>query len=118
MVRHVCDRVVVMYRGQVMEIASAEDIFFKPEHPYTQALISAVPVPDPGIESHRKRLTLIQNMQPSNLSDGGCVYRMQCDLAREECVSVEPRIDLEDEHGTACHFRSESVVRFSVPVKI
>ncbi len=118
MVRHVCDRVVVMYHGQVMEIASAEDIFFKPEHPYTQALISAVPVPDPAIERHRKRLTLIQNMQPSNLSDGGCVYRMQCDLARKECVSVEPRIDVEDEHGTACHFRSESVVRFSVPVKI
>ena len=118
MVRHVCDRVVVMYHGQVMEIASAKDIFFKPEHPYTQALISAVPVPDPGIERHRKRLTLIQNMQPSNLSDEGCVYRMQCDLAREECVSVEPRIDVEDEHGTACHFRSESVVRFSVPVKI
>jgi len=118
MVRHVCDRVVVMYHGKVMEIASAEDIFFKPEHPYTQALISAVPVPDPGIERHRKRLTLIQNMQPSNLSDGGCVYRLQCDLAREECVSVEPRIDVEDEHGTACHFRSESVVRFSVPVKI
>jgi peptide/nickel transport system ATP-binding protein len=118
MVRHVCDRVVVMYHGKVMEIASAEDIFFKPEHPYTQALISAVPVPDPGIERHRKRLTLNQNMQPSNLSDGGCVYRLQCDLAREECVSVEPRIDVEDEHGTACHFRSESVVRFSVPVKI
>lgn len=118
MVRHVCDRVVVMYHGKVMEIASAEDIFFKPEHPYTQALISAVPIPDPGIERHRKRLTLIQNMQPSNLSDGGCVYRMQCDLAREECVSVEPRIDVEDEHGTACHFRSTSVVRFSAPVKI
>jgi len=118
MVRHVCDRVIVMYRGRVMETASVEEIFVQPQHPYTQALISAVPVPDPDFERHRRRLTIIPDESNSNSGEGGCVYRMHCELARERCVTIEPRIDPKEKHGVACHFRSESADLFSARLKI
>lgn len=115
MVRHICDRVIVMYRGRVMETASVEEIFIKPQHPYTQALISAVPVPDPEVERNRSRIRPIDDASTINSGEGGCVYRMYCELAREICANEEPQINSEEEHGTACHFGSESAALFSSP---
>ncbi|MHB1128589.1 MAG: oligopeptide/dipeptide ABC transporter ATP-binding protein, partial [Ilumatobacteraceae bacterium] len=115
MVRHICDRVVVMYRGRVMETASVEELFIKPQHPYTQALISAIPVPDPDIERNRNRIRLVGDASSIGLTEGGCVYRMHCPLAQEICAAVEPQINSDEEHGTACHFRIESEALFTSP---
>jgi len=111
-VRHVCDRVVVMYRGCVVEEASADEIFTSPEHPYTQALISAVPIPDPFIERTRIRISKVKNESFDENRGISCAYLNSCGLAREQCSIEAPRIVLVNGHGTACHFPTESAQRF------
>jgi len=112
MVRHVCDRVVVMYRGRIVETGSVDEIFSKPEHPYTQALISAVPVPDPEVERARVRIFVTDEPTPDISNSGGCSYRFYCRFAKDICTTTEPIIDQSDEHGTACHFKSETAASF------
>ncbi len=89
-VRHVCDRIVVLYLGRVMEIAGAGDLFARPLHPYTRALISAAPVPDPRIERTRRRVAM-KGEPPSAISPpSGCRFRTRCPVAEAICAAQTP----------------------------
>lgn len=104
MVRHVCDRVVVMYGGRVVESASADDLFYRPRHPYTQALIAAVPVPDPVLEKSRQRLTIRDEYVDHSTLTTGCAFRLRCPLAESRCETDRPELDPAAAHAAACHF--------------
>lgn len=112
-VRHVCDRVVVMYRGRIVETATADNLFLHPEHPYTQALISAVPVPDPTIEKTRVRILKIASESLVARDTNSCAYLGSCDLAKERCAVEVPLLTTRDDHSTACHFAGDSAKRFT-----
>ena len=103
-VRHVSDRIAVMYLGRVVEVASAGDLCAQPLHPYTQALISAIPIPDPFVEEARHRIVL-RGEVPSPLDPPpGCSFHVRCRLAVEECRHLVPAlIDLGDCRQVACH---------------
>jgi oligopeptide/dipeptide ABC transporter ATP-binding protein len=100
-VEHICDRVIVMYLGRVMEIASAADLYARPNHPYTQALLSAVPVPVPG---KRRNRVLLKGDIPSPINPpSGCVFRTRCPMATPECAQVVPELrEVADGHTSAC----------------
>jgi len=112
MVRHVCDRVVVMYGGQVMESASTDELFVRPRHPYTQALISAVPIPDPVAERARAVMA-IRGEVAAAVDERGCAFRSRCPIARERCAVERPRVAATDDHAVACHFADEAAALFS-----
>ena len=100
-VEHICDRVIVMYLGRVMEIATVADLYARPNHPYTKALLSAVPIPEPGM---RKKRTVLKGDIPSPISPpSGCVFRTRCPIATEECARVVPELKPVGEgHSSAC----------------
>jgi peptide/nickel transport system ATP-binding protein len=104
-VRHVSDRIVVLYLGKVMEIARAADLFERPLHPYTVALLSAVPIPDVAVERRRKRM-ILGGEPPSAISPpSGCRFRTRCPIATDICARETPPLQ---EHAqgqfAACHF--------------
>ena len=103
-VRHLCDRVAVMYLGRVMEMASSEELFDNPQHPYTRALIDAVPNPDPVSEASREH-TALKGEVPSPLDPpSGCVFHPRCPVAMDVCRTVEPVSGaLSPGHYAACH---------------
>jgi oligopeptide/dipeptide ABC transporter ATP-binding protein len=103
-VRHLCDRVAVMYLGRVMETANSEELFSNPQHPYTRALIEAVPNPDPLSEATREFVGLSGEV-PSPLDPpAGCVFHPRCPIAMDKCCSVEPMLEiLHPGHNAACH---------------
>ena len=104
-VRHVCDRIVVLYLGKIMEVAPAEALFRAPRHPYTQTLIAAVPVPDPKLERGRRSLPL-RGEPPNPISPpSGCRFVTRCPKAQPLCGQVEPELRA-DRLGSAvaCHF--------------
>ena len=102
-VEHICDRVVVMYLGKMVEMADYQDLFSKPLHPYTQALMSAIPIPNPKIK--RKRVILKGDV-PSPLNPpSGCRFHPRCPIARENCTIDEPLLrELHPGHWAACHY--------------
>ena len=103
-VRHISDRVAVMYLGKIAEITRSDELYDIPLHPYTQALISAVPIPDPVIDRQRKRILLTDDVpSPVNLPSG-CRFHPSCQVAMDECRQQEPDLlDRGSEHWVACH---------------
>jgi len=103
-VEHISDRVAVMYLGRIVELATDNELYLNPLHPYSQALLSAVPVPDPEV---RKEKILLEGDVPSPLNPpSGCVFHNRCPESRQECTHQEPTFrDLGENHWVACHLR-------------
>ena len=102
-VRHLCQRVAVMYLGRVVELAACDELFDNPLHPYTQALLAAVPVPDPGVEATR-HFRPVQGEVPSPINPpSGCVFHPRCPVAVESCKQVRPELrEVRPAHWVAC----------------
>jgi len=104
MVRHICDRVAVMYLGVIVETADREELYENPLHPYTQALLSAVPIPDPKKDRVRQRITLSGEVPSPVNPPAGCRFHPRCWLAKEHCKTVVPEWrQIEIGHWVACH---------------
>ena len=104
MIQHISDRVGVMYLGSIVELASQKTIYSMPKHPYTQALISAIPVADPEADTEKDRIKL-EGEVPSPLNPpSGCKFRTRCQYATERCATETPILrEVEPEHFVACH---------------
>jgi len=102
-VRHLCQRVAVMYLGRIVELADSDELFGNPMHPYTQALLAAVPVPDPSVEMHRT-FRPVQGEVPSPINPpSGCVFHPRCSIAVEGCKQARPELrELRPGHFVAC----------------
>jgi oligopeptide transport system ATP-binding protein len=113
-VRHVSDRVMVMYLGRIIETGPAKSIFTAPRHPYTQALLSAVPTPDPTLRGKRRRIVLQGDLPSPADPPSGCRFRTRCWKATARCAEVEPLLTPQpDGLLTACHYPDSSGVEAS-----
>ena len=109
MIKHICSRVAVMYLGKIMELTDKTILFDKPYNPYTIALLSAVPVPDPFVEEKRKRIILEGDVPSPINPPSGCRFHTRCYMAKERCKIEEPQLlEVEKDHFVACHYWKEN----------
>lgn len=104
MVKYISDRVAVMYLGNIVEIADSKSIYDEPMHPYTQALLSAIPIPDPEVEKTRKRIILEGDVPSPINAPKGCTFCTRCPKATDVCREVRPQLEeVKKDHWVACH---------------
>jgi oligopeptide/dipeptide ABC transporter ATP-binding protein len=112
LVKHISDRIAVMYLGKLVELAESKTVYFSHHHPYTHALLSAVPVPNPKVRRNKERIILEGDVPSPINRPPGCVFRPRCSYATEICKTEEPNLraaDVDDpEHLTACHHAEET----------
>jgi oligopeptide transport system ATP-binding protein len=105
MVQHISNRIAVMYLGKIMELANCDQLFDDPLHPYTQSLISAIPIPDPGKERKRKPIVLEGEVPSPVNPPAGCVFHTRCPVADELCAAKRPDYhEIKQDHFVACHY--------------
>lgn len=102
-VRHISDRIAVMYLGKIVEVGATEDIITRPQHPYTKALISAIPVPDPKIEKAKKNQILVGEVPSPINPPKGCRFHTRCPIAEERCRSEVPKLEHKNYSIVSCH---------------
>ncbi|MGL5861064.1 MAG: ABC transporter ATP-binding protein [Phycicoccus sp.] len=119
-VRHISDRVGVMYLGRMAELGTEDEVYARPTHPYTQALLSAVPVPDPTLRGRREQIVLVGDVPSPAKPPSGCRFHTRCWKVQDRCRTEEPqlvpRADGRGDHPSACHFAEPRVVVETVDV--
>jgi oligopeptide/dipeptide ABC transporter ATP-binding protein len=110
-VEHLCDRVAVMYLGRIVELGTRDDVFNRPLHPYTRALLAAAPIPDPTVAANRTRIVLTGDIPSPAAPPSGCAFHTRCPFVRpERCQDEVPTLrELETGHRVACHWAEEIV---------
>ena len=108
MVKHISDRIGVMYLGKIVELTDADELYSNPKHPYTQALLSAIPIPDPEVAKKNQRI-LLEGDVPSPINPpSGCRFRTRCQYAMDICAAEEPVTrELSEGHYCACHLYND-----------
>jgi len=115
-VEHISDRVAVMYVGKMVELAATEELFEHPQHPYTEALLSAVPKPDPRSRNKGARIRLAGEVADPASPPSGCYFHPRCRYAKDRCKTEEPKLrDVGSGHLAACHFAEELTLRGVAP---
>ncbi|HJS06330.1 MAG TPA: oligopeptide/dipeptide ABC transporter ATP-binding protein [Pirellulales bacterium] len=115
-VRHISDRVAVMYLGKIVEMAAADELYRNPQHPYTKALLSAVPVPDPALERQRRRIMLSGDIPSPDRAYDGCRFADRCPIGDIECIQIAPALR-GDKHRVAC-IKVEQTAADAAPPRI
>lgn len=111
MVRHIADRVAVMYLGRIVELGPRDELFARPLHPYTQALLSAVPEPDPEAETARRRIILTGDVPSPARPPKGCAFSTRCPKVMDMCRSIKPAVrEIEPDRFTACHLHDTKIL--------
>jgi oligopeptide transport system ATP-binding protein len=107
-VRHLCERVVVMYLGRIVEEGPADQVYERPRHPYTQALLSAIPVPDPERQRDRRRIVLVGDIPSAAHAPSGCHFHTRCPYVMDVCREVDPEVfEADDGAKVFCHLHRE-----------
>lgn len=111
MVKHISSRIGVMYLGHLVELTTSSELYQKPLHPYTQALLSAIPIPDPDVEDNRKRIVLKGELPSPMNPPSGCVFNTRCPLAVAACKTQKPEWqEVEENHFVACHLYNQKIM--------
>ncbi|MBX9969592.1 ABC transporter ATP-binding protein [Priestia aryabhattai] len=111
MVKHISSRIGVMYLGHLVELTTSSELYQKPLHPYTQALLSAIPIPDPDVEDNRKRIVLKGELPSPMNPPSGCVFNTRCPLAVAACKIQKPEWqEVEENHFVACHLYNQKIM--------